>query len=218
MQNSDNYIFDISLSPGDPSFGEELDFPLFYISPIVELSETPFLPVYNLQVTFEGTNPRYTASKSVCPISCDLYLNTIVVSCITVELHLISAISLSLSNTHTCTHTHTHAHTRAFTHARTHILSLSFSPKKRRHNFYLLDDILEALTLTESQFWVQCPNIHLHKMTVSEVLKQLHTHYNGQVSLPQRIRQIPRNSRLKFVPLSSQLQELLNIDVANLDD
>ena len=180
--------------------------------------------MYNLQVTFEGTNPRYTASKSVCPISCDLYLNTIVVSCITVELHLISAISLSLSNTHThtCTHTHTHAHTHARTHARTHAhtfsLSLSFSPKKRRHNFYLLDDILEALTLTESQFWVQCPNIHLHKMTVSEVLKQLHTHYNGQVSLPQRIRQIPRNSRLKFVPLSSQLQELLNIDVANLDD
>ena len=83
MQNSDNYLtacFGISLSPGDPSFGEELDFPLFYISPIVELSETPFLPVYNFQVTFEGTNPRYTASITVCPISCGLCLYTIVVS------------------------------------------------------------------------------------------------------------------------------------------
>ena len=116
----------------------------------------------------------------------------------------------TLMHTHSCTHkcTCTHAHAHAHT----------YSSIKRRHNFYLLDDILEALTLTESQFWVQCPNIHLHKMTHSEVLKQLHTHYNGQVSLPQRIRQIPRNSRLKFVPLCTQLQELLNIDVANLDD
>ena len=103
--------------------------------------------MYNLQVTFEGTNPRYTASKSVCPISCDLYLNTIVVSCITVELHLISAISLSLSNTHThtCTHTHTHAHTHARTHtctharthARTHILSLSLFLSEKKETQFL---------------------------------------------------------------------------------
>lgn len=86
--------FDISLSLGDPSFGEELDFPLFYISPIVELSETPFLPVYNFQVTFEGTNPRYAASKSVCPISCGP--NPIVANCST-EFHFVS-LSLSLAH------------------------------------------------------------------------------------------------------------------------
>jgi len=43
--------------PGDPTLGEELDFPLFFISPIIELSESPFLPVYNFQIT-PGTNPR----------------------------------------------------------------------------------------------------------------------------------------------------------------
>ena len=91
--------FDISLLPGDPSFGEELDFPLFYISPVVELSEIPFLPAYNFQVTFEGTNPRYAtrlqASAPLCP--CGPYPNTIVASCSTVEFHLISVISLSHS-------------------------------------------------------------------------------------------------------------------------
>lgn len=95
----------------------------------------------------------------------------------------------------------------------THCLS-----SNRRHNFYLLDDILEALSLTEAQFCVQCPDTHLHQLTASEVMKQLHTHYNGQVSLPQRMKLLPRNSRLKFVPLCTRLQELLNIDIANLDD
>lgn len=37
--------------------GEELDFPLFYVTPIIELSDCPFLPVYNFQLS-NGENPR----------------------------------------------------------------------------------------------------------------------------------------------------------------
>jgi len=96
-----------------------------------------------------------------------------------------------------------------------HLLSLSI----RRHNFYLLEDVLEALSLTEAQFREQCPDVCFHKPTVSDVLKQLkHTYYNKQVTVSQRIKTLPRNSRLKFVPVCSQLRELLDIDVANLDD
>ena len=40
-----------------PSLGPELDYPLFYISPIVEMCEKPHLPIYNLEVT-SGRNAR----------------------------------------------------------------------------------------------------------------------------------------------------------------
>lgn len=41
----------------DPTVCPELDFPLFYVTPIVELSEVPFLPVYNIEIV-PGENPR----------------------------------------------------------------------------------------------------------------------------------------------------------------
>lgn len=42
----------------DPKFGIELDHPLFYVSPIIEMSDGPFLPdVYNLEIV-SGKNPR----------------------------------------------------------------------------------------------------------------------------------------------------------------
>lgn len=42
----------------DPKFGIELDHPLFYVSPIIEMSDGPFLPdVYNLEIV-SGRNPR----------------------------------------------------------------------------------------------------------------------------------------------------------------
>ena len=37
--------------------GEELDFPLFYVAPIIELSDCPFLPVYNFKLS-SSENPR----------------------------------------------------------------------------------------------------------------------------------------------------------------
>ena len=41
------------------SFGEELDYPLFYVSPVIELSTRPHLTVYNFQISPPGTfNPR----------------------------------------------------------------------------------------------------------------------------------------------------------------
>ena len=43
---------------GDPKFGVELDHPLFYVSPIMEMSDDPFLPdIYNLEIV-TGKNPR----------------------------------------------------------------------------------------------------------------------------------------------------------------
>lgn len=40
-----------------PFCGEELSYPLFYITPIIELSDCPFLPIYNFRLV-SGSNPR----------------------------------------------------------------------------------------------------------------------------------------------------------------
>lgn len=55
--------FDVAYSKSIPCadalvFGEELDYPLFYISPTIEMSDKPMLQVYNLQVS-QGKNPRW---------------------------------------------------------------------------------------------------------------------------------------------------------------
>lgn len=41
-----------------PYCGEELSYPLFYITPIIELSDCPFLPVYNFKLVSNLGNPR----------------------------------------------------------------------------------------------------------------------------------------------------------------
>ena len=41
-----------------PDCGEELNHPLFYVTPIIELSDCPFLPVYNFKLVSNSTNPR----------------------------------------------------------------------------------------------------------------------------------------------------------------
>ena len=46
----------------DPKFGEELDFPLFYITPIIEMSEKQFLQIYNFEIS-SGSNPRLVEYK-----------------------------------------------------------------------------------------------------------------------------------------------------------
>lgn len=41
-----------------PDCGEELSYPLFYVTPIIELSDCPFLPVYNFKLVSSTHNPR----------------------------------------------------------------------------------------------------------------------------------------------------------------
>ena len=41
-----------------PMFGEELDSPVIYISAVIEMSEHPLLPVYNIQVSPGDLRPR----------------------------------------------------------------------------------------------------------------------------------------------------------------
>ena len=133
------------VSTDDPSFGQELDYPLFYICPTLELSEAPFLPVYSLEIV-SGSNPR-------------------------------------------------------------------------RHNFYLLADLLDALCMTESELRRHCSEISALEMTVGEFLGSLnHRHYNRHVLAPTAVKTMPTNKKIKFVPACSQLQRLLDIQTVNLDD
>lgn len=56
-------------------------------------------------------------------------------------------------------------------------------------------------------------------MTVAEFLKCMRRpHYNQQVSIPPYIKSLPRDHKLVFIPVCSQLQERLDIVTENMDD
>jgi hypothetical protein len=133
--------------PGCVSFGEELDFPLFYVSPIIELSSKPLLPVYNFQISPPGTdNPR-------------------------------------------------------------------------RHNFYLMEDLLEMLGMDEEEFIEECHEVNILELTVAEFLHRMKaSHYNLQVSVPERFKSLPRKQPIKFVPLCRMLAKMLDVVTENMDN
>ena len=118
---------------------------MFYVCPILELSESPILPVYNFEIV-SGTNPR-------------------------------------------------------------------------RHNFYLLSDLLGALKMTESELRQHCSEISAVELTVGEILTNFkHSYYNTHVSLPASVGACSKTTKIKFLPLCSQLRNLLDIQVIDLED
>ena len=57
------------------------------------------------------------------------------------------------------------------------------------------------------------------ELTLAEFQRQLQAPYfNQMVSIPERIRTLPKNAKIKFVPLCNQLRILLGIEIMNLDD
>ena len=127
----------------DHYYGEELSYPLFYVSPVIELSDCPFLPVYNFKLS-SGINPR-------------------------------------------------------------------------RHNFHLISDILDTLDLTEDKLFKYCDKVLPVEITAAELIHNIESspfHYK----VPDNILALPHNKKLRFLPLCSQLRELLDIQVENLDD
>lgn len=101
------------------------------------------------------------------------------------------------------------------------VFSLTFLPIRllqRRHNFHLLEDILEATQMTESQF-CDCigPNIRAFPVSGLDISRQLrHPYYNKQ--LEDHLRPTSKNAVLKFIPICSQVRQMLGIEVNNLDD
>ena len=128
----------------DPKFGGELDYPLFYVSPIIEISDVPFLPVYNLTIV-PGRNPR-------------------------------------------------------------------------RHNFYLLSDVLSTLNLTESELRKKCKNIKAIEFSVADLKMHCKNSYNFGDYLPPSLKRLANNAKVKLIPVCAQIQSLLGIDIENMDD
>lgn len=125
-----------------PDCGKELSYPLFYITPIIELSDSPFLPVYNFKLV-SGINPR-------------------------------------------------------------------------THNFHLISDLLDTLDLSEKELLGYCNQVKPLEMSVAQVLQQMES--CNTYKLPDSIMSMPHTKKLRFLPLCSQLRQLLDIEVENLDD
>jgi len=132
-------------NPGFASFGEEMDYPLFYICPVVEMSSKPMIPTYNFEIC-NGPNPR-------------------------------------------------------------------------RHNFYLLSDVLAALNMHEGELKQHCSKIRALQIPVGDILRQLENpHYNRSPVLAVPFQNLPKDVCVKFLPLCSELRRVMDIEVDYLDD
>ena len=128
----------------DPKFGDELDHPLFYVSPIIEMSDEPLqLDVYNLEIV-SGRNPR-------------------------------------------------------------------------RHNFHLLVDVLKVLNISESELRRKCHGIRAVELTVADIEIRLKNSFMYGNSVPCGIRSLNKDTKVKLVPLCTQLRSLFDIEVENMD-
>ena len=57
------------------------------------------------------------------------------------------------------------------------------------------------------------------ELTLAEFQRQMEAPYfNLTVSVPERMRTLPKNTTIKFLPLCNQLRMLLGIEIMNLDD
>ncbi len=74
--------------------------------------------------------------------------------------------------------------------------------------------------MTEKQFSTYLgPDIRALPMNSLDIVRQLkHAYYNQQVTLPVRLKALPKSAVLKFIPLCSRVRELLSVEVSNLDD
>ena len=89
----------------------------------------------------------------------------------------------------------------------------------RRHNFYLMDDLLEALHMKERELINECDEVNILELTVAEFIHRMKApHFNLQFSVPDRVKSLPRNKAIKFVPLCQKLSHMLDIVTENMDD
>lgn len=81
----------------------------------------------------------------------------------------------------------------------------------------MISDILSTLDLTEEALLEFCDKVVPLEMTVAEVIQQLESS-SLHHKLPDSIMSLPHSRKLRFLPLCSQLRQLLDIQVENLDD
>ena len=82
-----------------------------------------------------------------------------------------------------------------------------------------MEDLLEALEVTEEEFISECHDVNILELTVAEFLHRMKiSTYNLQVLVPERLKDLPRKQPIKFVPLCRMLCHMLDITTENIDN
>ena len=82
-----------------------------------------------------------------------------------------------------------------------------------------MDDLLKALNMEEKELIEECNEVNILELTVAEFLHRMKLpHYNFQVTVPERIKSMPRKRAIKFVPLCQMVSRMLDIVTENLDN
>lgn len=88
----------------------------------------------------------------------------------------------------------------------------------RRHNFHLLSDVLKALNISESELRRKCYGIKAVELTVADIKVRLKNSFLYGDSAPHGIKSLPSDTKVKLIPLCTQLRSLFDIEVENMDD
>ena len=82
-----------------------------------------------------------------------------------------------------------------------------------------MDDLLKTLGLTEEEFIAECHDVNILELTVAEFLHRMKiSPYNLQVSVPEKIKALPKKQAIKFVPLCRMLASMLDVLSENMDN
>lgn len=82
-----------------------------------------------------------------------------------------------------------------------------------------MDDLLETLQMEESEFIEKCHEVNILELSVAEFLHRMKApYYNLQVSVPEKIKCLPRKRAIKFVPLCQMLSQMLDIVTENMNN
>ena len=73
--------------------------------------------------------------------------------------------------------------------------------------------------MKESDFIKECDDVNILELTVAEFIHRLKVpHFNLQFSVPDRVKCLPRNRAVKFIPLCQKLSHMLDIVTENMDN
>ncbi len=91
----------------------------------------------------------------------------------------------------------------------TYNFKLSSGTNPRCHNFHLVSDILDCLEITKEALLHKCDGVVPLEIPVGKAIEQMDSSYH---KLPDKLMHLAPNKKLQFLPLCSQLRQLLESD------
>ena len=89
----------------------------------------------------------------------------------------------------------------------------------RRHNFHILDDVLEHLDTEKETLLSHLGEVNTFSISIGEFIAQVKSNQlTKSAKILKELKSVDKSSKLELIPLSSALRNLMSIEVENIDD